>query len=188
MKLKNIIISIVLKIRIFKYSFFSNNKNVSGFFVKHQPVVVRGKGKIRIGDNVNVGVINSPNFYNSYAYIEARNKNAVIEFGNNIQINNGFSVTSEKSIIIENNVLIGFNCNIIDSTFHHLDKDKRNETDPNPKEVIIKRNVFIGNNVTILKGVTIGENSVISNGSIVTKTCPDNVVIGGVPAKVIKQL
>lgn len=188
MKLKNILIKLLLKCRIFRYSFFSNNRNVNGFFIKHQPVVLRGKGIIKVGENVNIGVINSPYFHNSYAYIEARNENAVIEFGANIHINNGFSVASEKSITIESDVLIGYNCNIIDSSFHHLDKDKRQETDPEPKEVLIKKNVFIGNNVTILKGVTIGENSVVSNGSLVTKSCPDNVVIAGIPAKVIRDL
>jgi len=161
---------------------------VEGSFISHQPIVVRGKGKIIIGNNVNIGVINSPYFYNTYAYIEARNEASQLIFGKNIHINNGFSVVSEKKIEIEDEVLIGFNCNIIDSDFHNLDKSKRHETDPNPKEVLIKKNVFIGNNVTILKGVTIGENSVVANGAVVTESCPKNVIIGGVPAKVLKQL
>jgi len=171
-----------------KYSFFSSNNNITGSFNAHQPVVLRGKGNIAFGDNINFGVINSPHFYNSYAYLEARNKNSILKFGDNIHINNGFSMVSEKSIVINNNVLIGYNCEISDSSFHNIEIDKRKETDPNPKEVIIEENVFIGNNVTILKGVTIGKNSVIANGSIVTKSCPQNVVIGGVPAKVLKNL
>lgn len=186
--IKNIIVKILLKCRKIKFSFYSNNKNINGNFIAHQPIVLKGKGKISVGNNVNVGVINSPFFYNGYCYIEARKENATLKFGNNIHINNSFSIVSEKSIIIRDNVLIGFNCNIIDSAFHNLEIDKRFETDPNPKEVIIEENVFIGNNVTILKGVTIGENSVVANGSIVTESCPKNVVIGGTPARVIKQL
>lgn len=188
MVLKNLIVKILLKCRKIKYSFYSNNNNVSGNFITHQPIVLRGKGKINVGYNVNIGVINSPMFYNSYGYIEARNEDATLNFGNNIHINNGFSIASEKSIIIKDNVLIGFNCHIIDSAFHNIEIDKRNETDPNPKEVVVEENVFIGNNVTILKGVTIGENSVIANGSIVTENCPKNVIFGGIPAKVIKPL
>lgn len=185
---KNLVVKILLKCRKIKYSFFSNNSNISGTFINHQPIVLRGKGKISVGSNVNIGVINSPLFYNSYAYIEARNKNSSLKFGNNIHINNGFSIVSEKNITIYDNVLIGFNCHIIDSNFHNLNIDKRLETDPNPKEVIIKENVFIGNNVTILKGVSLGENLVVANGAVVTKSFPANVVVGGVPAKIVSEL
>jgi len=186
--IKSLVVKVLLKCRKITYSFYSNNSNVNGVFISHQPIVLRGKGKISAGNNVNIGVINSPLFYNSYGYLEARNENATLSFGNNIHINNNFSIVSEKSIIIRDNVLIGFNCHIIDSAFHNLEIDKRFETDPNPQEVIIEENVFIGNNVTILKGVTIGENSVVASGSIVTESCPKNVVVGGVPAKIIKQL
>ena len=171
-----------------KYSFFSTNSNIKGAFIAHQPVVVKGNGGITVGNNVNIGVINSPMFYNSYAYIEARNKKSSLKFGNNIHINNGFSIVSELKIEIKDDVLIGFNCNIIDSDFHNLDPQKRLETDPNPKEVLINKNVFIGNNVTILKGVTIGKNCVVANGAMVTESFPDNVIIGGVPAKKIRDL
>ncbi len=86
-------------------------------------------------------------------------------------------------------MLIGFNCHIIDSAFHDLEIDKRKETQtPKPTEVIIEKNVFIGNNVTILKGVTIGRKYCSCNWiGMVTESCPENVIIGGVPAKVIER-
>lgn len=170
------------------YAAKSNNKRVIGTCKSHQPIVQRGKGEIVFGNNVHFGVINAPMFYNTYAYVEARTKDALIEFGDNVRINNSFSAIAEKKIKINNDVLIGYNCSIVDSNFHDLDKDKRSQTDPNPLEVIINRNVFIGNNVTILKGVTIGENSVVSAGAIVTKSFPENVVIGGCPAKIISSI
>ncbi|MCF6307099.1 MAG: acyltransferase [Flavobacteriaceae bacterium] len=185
---KDKIVQLFLKWRKIKFSFFSNSRNITGNFTKHQPVVMRGKGTIIIGNNVNIGVINSPFFYNGYGYVEARKQQAVITFGDNIHINNNFSVVSERKITINSHTLIGYNCTIIDSNFHNLTIDKRLETDPNPEEVIISENVFIGNNVTILKGVTIGKNTVVANGAMVTKSCPENVVIGGVPAKVISKL
>jgi len=150
--------------------------------------VLRGEGKINFGDNVSFGVINSPFLYNTYGYIEARTKESCIIFGNNINVNNSLSIVSEKRVLIKNNVLIGFNCSISDSNFHDLDKDNRKQTDPAPQEVIIENNVFIGNNVTILKGVVVGENSVIATGAVVTKSFPKNVVIGGCPAKIISEL
>jgi len=167
---------------------FSNNNNVQGIFKSNQPVVLRGKGQINFGDNVNFGVINSPLFYNTYTYIEARTKDSCVIFGDNVNVNNSFSIVSEKRVVIKDNVLIGFNCNISDSNFHDLDKSNRKQTDPFPKEVIIENNVFIGNNVTILKGVVVGENSVVATGAVVTKSFPNNVIIGGCPAKIISQL
>ena len=186
--MKNFIVKGLLAIRRWKYGFYSNNRNVQGTYRAHQPVVIRGKGNISFGKNVHIGVINSPHFYNAYAYIEARTETAEIHFGSDVHINNGFSIVSEKSIHIGDEVLIGFNCHIIDSSFHNIAIDRRKETDPDPQSVIIERNVFIGNNVTILKGVTIGENSVVANGAVVTTSCSKNTIIAGVPAKEIKKI
>ncbi len=186
--MKIFFIKVYRSLRRFKYAFLSNNRNIEESYKAHQPVVCNGLGKISFGANVNFGVINSPFFYNSYSYIEARNKDASISFGNNVNINNSFSVISEKRITIGNDVLIGYNCQIADSDFHDLRKDKRQQTDPSPEEVIIKNNVFIGNNVTILKGVVLGENVVVASGSVVTKSFPENIIIGGVPAKILKEL
>ena len=55
-------------------------------------------------------------------------------------------------------------------------------------KVTIKKNVWIGMGAMICPGVTIGENSVVAAGAVVTKDVPDNVVVGGVPAKIIKTL
>ena len=64
------------------------------------------------------------------------------------------------------------------------DKEKLPEFD---KDVIIESDVWIGSNVTILKGVTIGKGSIVAAGAVVTKSCPPYSVVGGIPAKVIKQ-
>ncbi|MEJ6791819.1 MAG: acyltransferase [Lacinutrix sp.] len=186
--IKKIISRIYFGVLKMAYATKSNIKSVSGVFKSHQPVVLRGKGSLEFGDNVNLGVINSPFFYNAYAYIEARNESALIKFGNNININNSFSAVAEKSIAIEDNVLIGYNCSIIDSDFHGLHPLERNANKQNSASVLISKNVFIGNNVCILKGVTIGENTVVASNAVVTKSFPENVIIGGNPAKIIRDL
>jgi acetyltransferase-like isoleucine patch superfamily enzyme len=56
------------------------------------------------------------------------------------------------------------------------------------KRILIKRNAWIGAAVTILPGVTIGENSVVAAGAVVSKDVPDNTVVAGIPAKIIKSL
>ncbi|MFK7781001.1 acyltransferase [Psychroserpens sp.] len=186
--IKHYIAKLILKFRKLGYKCFSTNKNIIGTCISYQPVVFRGEGTVSFGSNVRFGVINSPLFYNTYAYIEARQPHSNIIFGNNITINNNFSVVSERSITIKDNVLIGYNCKISDSNFHDLNAERRLQQDPNSKDVVIGDNVFLGNDVTILKGVSIGDNSVVAAGSIVTKSFPENVIIGGVPANIIRKL
>ena len=57
-----------------------------------------------------------------------------------------------------------------------------------PAPIVLKKNVWVGSNATILSGVTIGENAIVGAGSVVTKDVPDNAIVGGVPAKVIKYI
>jgi maltose O-acetyltransferase len=93
-----------------------------------------------------------------------------------------------SKITIQNNVLIGANCSIIDNDGHNLDSNKRHSDDVKTEAVYIGENVFLGDNVTILKGVAVGRNSVIGNGSVVTKSIPENVIAAGNPARVIRDL
>lgn len=174
-------------LRIFKYKWLSNCRRIEGYPNVFHPVLINGKGKVVFGKNVQIGVINSPHYYSHYSYIEARHENSLIEFGNNVSINNAFSVVSFSKISIGDDVLIGGNCSILDNDGHQLSPENRNE-EPISEHVFIGENVFIGNNVTILKGVEIGKNSVVANGSIVTISVPENVLVAGVPAKIIKQV
>jgi len=177
-----------VRFRIWKYKILSDCKNVIGKPLLYHPTLLKGNGKITFGNNVQMGVIASPNFYSHYSYLEARNNDSVISIGNNVAINNAFSAVAFQNITIQDNVLIGINCAIIDNDGHDLASDKRNTGEPKSAAVTIEKNVFIGDNVTILKGVTIGENSVIGLGAVVTNDIPKNVIAAGNPAKVIRNL
>lgn len=167
----------------------SNCKTIKGTPVVFQPVLINGQGTVTFGRQVQIGVINAPDFYTGYAYIEAREAGASVEFGNNIAINNGFSAVAERSSIrIEDGALIGANCHITDSDFHALAPGARETGAYSCKPVLLKKNVFIGSNVSILKGVTIGENSVIAHGAVVSHDIPPNVMAGGVPARILKTI
>lgn len=174
--------------RIWKYQLLSDCERVVGKPNLYHPLLLKGKGKIKFGENVQIGVVASPNYFSHYAYLEARNSDSEIRIGDNVSINNAFSAVAFSKITIMSNVLIGVNCSIIDNDGHNLDADKRNSYDVKSQAVTIEKNVFLGNNVTVLKGVTIGKNSVIGNGSIVTKSIPENVIAAGNPAKVIRVL
>jgi maltose O-acetyltransferase len=175
-------------LRIKKYEILSDCKSVYGKPKKYHPLLLKGKGKISFGKNVQIGVVSAPNFYSHYTYLEAREECSEIIFGDNVAVNNAFSVECSSKVIIENDVLIGVNCSIIDNDGHDLSIDKRNIESPKTAPVHIHQNVFLGSNVSILKGVTIGKNSIIGNGSIVTKNIPENVMAAGNPAKVIRNL
>jgi len=95
----------------------------------------------------------------------------------------GVSIGASKKIIIGDNVRCGNNTMIMDTDWHWNDP----RTGPNAP-VEIGDNVWLGINVTVMKGVTIGENTVVAAGSIVTKALPPNVIAGGIPAKVIREL
>lgn len=177
-----------VKFRIWKYKFLSDCKNVEGSPIIFHPLLVKGNGTIIFGNNVQIGVIASPNFYSHYSYFEARNSESVISIGSNVSINNSFSAVAFSKIQIDDNVIIGINCSIIDNDGHDLESDKRTNENPKSENVTIEKNVFISDNVSILKGVTIGENSVVGFGSVVTNIIPKNVIAAGNPAKVIRNL
>jgi acetyltransferase-like isoleucine patch superfamily enzyme len=108
-----------------------------------------------------------------------------IRLGKNVFINHACSFLDLGGITIEDDVMIGPRVNII-SEGHPVEPDNRKVLVLN--RVVIKRNAWIGAAVTILPGVTVGENSVVAAGALVTKDVPDNTVVAGVPARVIKLL
>ncbi len=178
----------VLRLKIWKYKFLSTNMPTTGKPTRIQPLLLQGNGKLHFGNQVCFGIYRSPYLFSGYGYVEARGATAEIFFEANVAINNSCVITAEKKITISKNTVIGYNCHISDSSFHNLAIDKRHETDPDPEEVHIGENVFIGNNVTILKGVQLGKNVVVGSGAIVTKSFPDDVIIAGVPAKIVGEI
>lgn len=112
-------------------------------------------------------------------------ENSTLEIGHNTYISANALIRVAKKVSIGKNCAISWNLTILDSDFHNY---KVNEKEIiNTKEVLIGDNVWIGNNVIILKGVHIGNNSIIAAGSVITKDVPDNCIAGGNPAKIIKD-
>lgn len=145
-----------------------------------QLTTIQGRGLIDIGKNSQLGVYPSPGFRRGEFYIEARSEKARVIIGESVIINNGCILIADKTIIeIGNNTLIGPDFFCVDSDFHSLDPEKRLSYDYKCKSVKIGKNVFIGAKVTILKGVSIGDNSIIAAGSIVFKDVPSDFTFVG---------
>ena len=108
-----------------------------------------------------------------------------INIGKNVFVNHACTFMDRGGITLEDEVLIGPKVNLI-TTNHPLHPSERRATISLP--IVIKKKAWIGAAATIMPGVTIGENSVVAAGAVVTKDVPDNTIVGGIPAKIIKKL
>lgn len=107
-----------------------------------------------------------------------------VKFGKNVFINHSAILSASGGIEFEDGVMAAPGLKI--ATINH-DMYERH-TKYTYGKVTIKKNAWLGIGVTICPGVTVGENAVVGAGAVVTKDVPDNAVVGGVPAKVIKML
>lgn len=113
--------------------------------------------------------------------------------GKNIHVGKHFIANTNTVILDIREVRIGDHCMIGPNTLittvnHPMSPLKRRQHKGIASPVIIGDDVWIGGNCTILPGVTIGNNVVVAAGAVVTKDVPDNCVVGGVPAKIIKYI
>lgn len=108
-----------------------------------------------------------------------------ITIGQNVFINFDCTFLALGGITIEDDVLIGPKVSLITEN-HPLNPEKRKGLTGKP--ILIKKNAWIGANATILPGVTIGKNAVVAAGAVVSKDVPDNTIVGGIPAKFIKNV
>lgn len=143
----------------------------------HEPEEIRTLFSELIGKPVDQSFGLFPPFYTDCG------KNITV--GKNVFINSGCHFQDQGGITIGNGVLIGHN--VVLATLNHDFSPKKRST-LHPAPVVIGENVWIGSNATVVPGVTIGNGSIIAAGAVVTKNVPENVVVGGVPAKIIKAL
>ena len=164
---------------------FDHNLRING------KINLYGKGKIVIGRNV---TINSDMDFNPIGGMNGviinTSENGYVKIGDGVGISNS-AIVSYCSIEIENDVFIGGNSVIYDTDFHSLKFVKRIanlDDDIKSKPIKIKRGAFIGGSSIILKGVTIGQQSIVGAGSVVTHDIPDGEVWAGNPAKFIRKI
>lgn len=108
-----------------------------------------------------------------------------ITVGKNVFINACCHFQDQGGITLGDNCLVGHN--VVFATLNHgFAPEERQSMLPAP--IVVGRNVWIGSNSTILPGVTIGDNSIIAAGSVVTKDVPANAIVAGVPARFIRSI
>ena len=107
--------------------------------------------------------------------------------GDNVYANFNLTVVDDVEIIVGNNVLFAPNCTLTTAN-HPINPDLRRKGYQYAKKIVIGNNVWLGSNVVVLPGVTIGDNSVIAAGSIVSRDIPANVVAMGIPCRVVREI
>lgn len=127
-----------------------------------------------IGDNTKVG-----------AFVEITKG---VKIGKNCKISSHTFICD--GVTIEDSVFVGHNVTFINDKFPRAAKDGRlmeaGEWELVP--TLVRRGASIGSSATILCGVTIGENAVVGAGSVVTKDVPDNTIVAGVPARILRSI
>ena len=107
-----------------------------------------------------------------------------IHLGKNVFINSSCHFQDHGGIYIGDNVLIGHIVTL--ATLNHMQSPEERAS-MIPKAIHIGNDVWIGSNATILQGVTIGDGTIVAAGAVVAKNVMPNIIVGGVPAKVIKK-
>ena len=108
-----------------------------------------------------------------------------IHVGKNVFINMGCKFQDQGGIFIDDGALIGHN--VVLATLNHA-KSPKDRGSMIPAPIHIGKHVWIGANATILPGVTIGDGAIVAAGAVVARDVPENTIVGGVPAKVIRTL
>lgn len=156
-------------------------KNIRG-----NRIFLKNKGKIIIGDRVNLNSYPGGEPYKTG--LQCHCKESVIYIGNDCNLN-GTMIHCRTSVTIGNFCMFGPGSKIVDNDSHRVSigiEERRKS--PNSAPILIKDNVWVGMNSLILKNVTIGKNSIIAAHSVVTKSIPENVLVAGNPAKIIKKI
>ncbi len=147
---------------------------------------VQGQGRLVLGNRVQVSGKCSFSFASRYA------DDPTLEIGDDVWIGHGCAFTVAQRITIGRHTLVASEVRIMDASGHPMDPDARRQGLPTPAEkirpVTIGENVWIGTRVIILPGTSIGDNTVIQAGAVVSGSIPPNVLVGGNPAQILRPI
>lgn len=188
--LKKIIYRPLFQIGILNYVSLKKNRVRFGRLLLQGKLWIRNHGVIEIGENCVIHSGIKSNVLGTSSGFEVY-QNGKLIIGSCVNMSN-IRIRCEKEVRIDNDVMIGGGVTINDSNCHSLDFNERMKSKDGGSVISapihIKRGAFIGTGSLILKGVTIGEESIVAAGAVVTRDVPDKEIWGGNPAKFIKTL
>jgi acetyltransferase-like isoleucine patch superfamily enzyme len=152
-------------------------------FINPRYFLVNGP-RIRIGDRMHcMATRERPISLTVYPDKEQRGQ---ISIGSYCILLPGVRIAAATSIVIGDNCMFAGNCYLTDADWHDL--YDRTAAPGSTRPIVLADNVWIGDSAIVCKGVTIGENSVVGAGAVVTRDVPPNTVVAGNPARPVKQL
>lgn len=152
------------------------------------PLLCDGAGTVSLGADTSFGYDVAPILGDGGVRLQARLTESRIDVGSGTFFSNNVQVVAVQSVTIGKRCLIGDGVLILDSDFHDLSAEGRHRLSGRHEPVVLEDNVFVGSRAIILKGVTIGKDSVIGAGSVVVRSIPPGVIAAGNPAKVLRPL
>jgi maltose O-acetyltransferase len=151
-------------------------------FQANRKLVIRGPGRVIFGANVNAWAHEERNVILTFG------RDVTIAVGSNVRLN-GVGLMAKRGITIGNNCILGSTL-LVDTDFHSLRRDRA--TNPHAPvqsaPINVQDNVWLAGQTVVLKGVTIGANSVVGFRAVVTRDVPPDVVVAGNPARVVRHL
>ncbi len=161
------------------------------WFLRHADELdgrVRVQGTPRVVNNGRMIIGHKARFDSRLATLElVADSGGVLEIEERAFINFGCNIAASELIRIGAYSQLGPYCMLMDNAYHHVEPELRHERPPS-KPIILERNVWLGARTIVLPGVTIGHDSCIGAGSVVTKDIPPRTLAAGVPAKVIRSI
>ena len=153
------------------------------------PIRIDGKGVVEIGQQSNLGYRLAPRFGNGEILMQARESDALVLIGGKCSFSNNIFIIARTRVELGARCLVGDRVTIMDADFHEIDPEvRKNNGGPGETEAVsIGKNCWIGSDAMILKGVTVGDGSVIAPKSVVTKSFPARSIIAGSPAKLVRS-
>jgi len=158
--------------------------------IESPPMVWGMRNIVVYGPNISLGsgviMVGAKGSCTTLCSIKMNGCEGRISIGNDVLIMNGVRISSICGIIIEEGCMLANFCYLTDADWHGI--HDRNECPGGCAPITLKRGVWIGDSAIVCKGVTIGENSIVGAGSVVTRDVPANVIVAGNPARIIKEL
>jgi maltose O-acetyltransferase len=166
-----------------KYRLLRGDRVVFGpGFKANRKLVIKGPGRVIFGAEVNAWAHEERNVIITY------DRDVTIRIGSNVRLN-GVGLMAKRGITIGDNCILGSTL-LVDTDFHSVHRDRA--TNPHAPvlsaPIVVEDNVWLAGQTVVLKGVTIGANSVVGFRAVVTRDVPPDVVVAGNPARVVRGL
>ena len=150
--------------------------------------IAGGRGTLHVGHGNSFGFQMAPRLGSGAILLQPQSADAEVVIGSGNSFSNNVAIIANRSVRLGDGCQSGELVSIYDSDFHELDPATRRRSPGESRPVVIGNNVWLGSRVLVLKGVSVGSNSVIGAGSIVVCSIPANSLAVGSPAKVVRTL